>query len=62
MTELINIRQFQKQKKRAKQALLAEENRYRFGRTKTEKKFEQKESLKTQKFLEQNRLWCDQQE
>ncbi|AGF75734.1 hypothetical protein BVwin_06160 [Bartonella vinsonii subsp. berkhoffii str. Winnie] len=37
MTELINLRQFQKQKKRAKQALLAEENRYRFGRTKAEK-------------------------
>ncbi|EJF88290.1 hypothetical protein ME1_00748 [Bartonella vinsonii subsp. arupensis OK-94-513] len=59
MTELINLRQFRKRKKRAKQAVLAEENRYRFGRTKAEKNFEQKESLKTQKFLEQNRLWCD---
>ncbi|MCZ2158304.1 DUF4169 family protein [Bartonella sp. 220] len=62
MTKLINLRQFRKQKKRVEKAVFAEENRYRFGRTKAEKKFEQKESLKTQKFLEQNRLWCDEQE
>ncbi|WP_142416510.1 DUF4169 family protein [Bartonella massiliensis] len=59
MTEPINLRQFQKQKKRAEKALQAEENRYRFGRTKTEKLFEQKKSLKTQKFLDQNRLQND---
>ncbi|ATP12598.1 hypothetical protein BHOIPH791_12050 [Bartonella henselae] len=57
MTKPINLRQFRKQKKRAEQAIHAEENRYRFGRTKAEKIFEQKESLKTQKFLDQNRLW-----
>ncbi|UTO27891.1 DUF4169 family protein [Bartonella harrusi] len=56
MTKLINLRQFQKQKKRAKQALHAEEKRYRFGRTKAEKLFEQKQSLKTQRFLDQNYL------
>lgn len=59
MTEPINLRQFRKQKKRAEKAVHAEENRHRFGRTKAEKLFEKKEALKTQKFLDQNRLWCD---
>ncbi|MBB5073139.1 hypothetical protein HNQ69_000243 [Bartonella callosciuri] len=59
MTEPINLRQFRKQKKRAERAVHAKENRYRFGRTKAEKLFEQKESLKAQKFLDQNRLCCD---
>ncbi|WP_409360760.1 DUF4169 family protein [Bartonella heixiaziensis] len=62
MTELINLRQFRKQKKRTKQAVHAEENRYRFGRTKAEKLFEQKESLKAQKFLDQNRFLNDEEE
>ncbi|WP_455473769.1 DUF4169 family protein [Bartonella sp. B30(2025)] len=56
MVELINLRHFRKQKKRVEKAIHAEENRYRFGRTKTEKLFEQKRSLKTKKFLNQNRL------
>ncbi|PIT70649.1 DUF4169 family protein [Bartonella tribocorum] len=59
MTEPINLRQFRKQKKRAEKALHADENRYRFGRTKTEKLFEKKEALKVQKFLDQNRLQND---
>ncbi|WP_019222438.1 DUF4169 family protein [Bartonella rattaustraliani] len=62
MTEIINLRQFRKQKKRAAQDVHAEENRYRFGRTKAEKLFEQKEALKTQKFLEQNHLLHNEQE
>ncbi|UNE53664.1 DUF4169 family protein [Bartonella machadoae] len=56
MTNLINLRQFRKQKKRAEQAIHAEERRCHFGRTKAEKLFEQKQSLKTQKFLDQNYL------
>lgn len=56
MTEPINLRQFRKRKKRADRALHAEENRHRFGRTKIEKLFEQKQALKVQKFLDQNRL------
>lgn len=56
MTEPINLRQFRKQKKRADRALHAEEHRHRFGRTKVEKLFEQKQALKVQKFLDQNRL------
>ncbi|EJF82997.1 DUF4169 family protein [Bartonella rattimassiliensis] len=59
MTELINLRQFRKRKKLSEKALRAEQNRYRFGRTKTEKLFEQQKFLKTQKFLEQNRLQND---
>ncbi|GAA5094620.1 DUF4169 family protein [Bartonella acomydis] len=62
MTEPINLRQFRKQKKRAEKALHAEENRFRFGRTKIEKLFEQKEALKVQKFLDQNRLLNDEEE
>ncbi|WP_019218867.1 DUF4169 family protein [Bartonella florencae] len=62
MTEPINLRQFRKQKKRAEKALHAEENRSRFGRTKVEKLFEQKEALKMQKFLDQNRLLSDEEE
>ncbi|WP_455465592.1 DUF4169 family protein [Bartonella sp. B39] len=59
MTKPINLRQFRKQKKRAERAVHAVENRCRFGRTKAEKLFEKKESLKAQKFLDQNRLWYD---
>ncbi|EJF75721.1 DUF4169 family protein [Bartonella alsatica] len=59
MTEPINLRQFRKQKKRVEKTIHAEENRYRFGRTKTEKLFEKKEALKVQKFLDQNRLSFD---
>ncbi|WP_455478969.1 DUF4169 family protein [Bartonella sp. B23] len=57
MIEPINLRRFRKQKKRAEKAVRAEENRYHFGRTKAGKLFEQKESLKAQNFLDQNRLW-----
>ncbi|WP_455480357.1 DUF4169 family protein [Bartonella sp. B12(2025)] len=59
MTEPINLRQFRKQKKRTEKAVHAMENRHRFGRTKAEKLFEKKKSLKAQKFLDQNRLWYD---
>lgn len=62
MTEIINLRQFRKRKKRAAQAIHAGENRYRFGRTKAEKFFEHKEALKTQKFLDQNHLLYNEQE
>ncbi|WP_336279531.1 DUF4169 family protein [Bartonella sp. CB175] len=56
MAELINLRHFRKQKKRVKQAVHAEENRYRFGRTKAEKLFEKREAIKIKKFLDQNNL------
>lgn len=56
MTELINLRQFRKQRKRLVQAVQAEENRYRFGRTKTEKLFDKNKALKTKNFLDKNRL------
>ncbi|AQX20017.1 protein of unknown function (DUF4169) [Bartonella sp. WD16.2] len=56
MTKVINLRQFRKQQKRIEQTTHAEENRYRFGRTKLEKIFDKKELLKAQKFLDQNRL------
>ncbi|MDD9329535.1 MAG: DUF4169 family protein [Bartonella sp.] len=59
MVTIINLRQFRKQKKRTKRAIHAEENRYRFGRTKLEKLFDKKEILKAQKFLDQNHLSSD---
>ncbi|MCL6230255.1 DUF4169 family protein [Bartonella bilalgolemii] len=59
MVVLINLRQFRKQKKRIERAIHAEENRYRFGRTKLEKLFDKKETLKAQKFLDQNHLSSD---
>ncbi|WP_455475172.1 DUF4169 family protein [Bartonella sp. B17] len=59
MTEPINLRHFRKQKKRMEKNIHAEENRYRFGRTKAEKLFEHKKSLKAKKFLDQNRLYSD---
>ncbi|OPB31342.1 DUF4169 family protein [Bartonella sp. AR 15-3] len=59
MVVLINLRQFRKQKKRIERAIHAEENRYRFGRTKLEKLFDKKETLKAKKFLDQNRLSSD---
>ncbi|WP_407965819.1 DUF4169 family protein [Bartonella sp. C271] len=59
MVVLINLRQFRKQKKRIERAIHAEENRYRFGRTKLEKLFDKKGTLKAQKFLDQNRLSSD---
>ncbi|MCZ2204045.1 DUF4169 family protein [Bartonella sp. A05] len=57
MTEPINLRQFRKQKKRLEKTAQAEENRYRFGRTKAEKLFDQKKTLKTKSFLDQNRIY-----
>ncbi|CBI76659.1 conserved protein of unknown function [Bartonella clarridgeiae 73] len=59
MVETINLRQFRKQKKRTERTIHAEENRHRFGRTKLEKLFDKKETLKAQKFLDQNRLSSD---
>ncbi|KEG22271.1 DUF4169 family protein [Bartonella bacilliformis] len=56
MATLINLRQFRKQKKRTERMVHAEENRYRFGQTKSEKLLNKKEALKAQKFLDQNRL------
>ncbi|WP_336276545.1 DUF4169 family protein [Bartonella sp. CB178] len=59
MTELINLRRFRKQKKRIEGEIRAEENRHRFGRTKAEKLFCRRESLKTENFLDRNRLRDD---
>ncbi|ALE03637.1 DUF4169 family protein [Bartonella ancashensis] len=56
MTKLINLRQFRKQKTRTEKAIHAEENRFRYGQTKVQKLFNKKESLKAQRFLEQNCL------
>ncbi|AQX28231.1 MULTISPECIES: DUF4169 family protein [unclassified Bartonella] len=59
MVEPINLRKFRKQKKRKERAIHAEENCHRFGRTKLEKLFDKKETLKAKKFLDQNLISSD---
>ncbi|MFK0685073.1 DUF4169 family protein [Ochrobactrum sp. BD67] len=56
MSDIVNLRQFKKQKARAEKEKQADQNRVLFGRTKSEKSFAQAEMTKAQRFLDQNRL------
>ena len=56
MSDIVNLRQFKKQKARTEKAKQAEQNRILFGRTKSEKSQAQAETTKMQRFLDQNRL------
>lgn len=56
MSDIVNLRQFKKQKARAEKEQQADRNRLLFGRTKSEKRFAQAETTKAQRFLDQNRL------
>lgn len=56
MSDIINLRQFKKRKVRSDKEQQADANRILFGRTKTEKTFEKKQSEKNEHFLDQNRL------
>lgn len=56
MSEIINLRQFKKNKARASKEKQAEQNRVLFGRTKAEKDFVQAETRKTENFLANNKL------
>ncbi len=55
MGEIVNLRQARKTKMRAEKERLAETNRARFGRTKTERKAEAAEAQKLAQRLEQAR-------
>ena len=56
MSDIVNLRQFKKQKARAEKEKQADQNRVLFGQTKSEKSFAQAEMTKAQRFLDQNRL------
>lgn len=52
MAEVVNLRQFRKQKKRLNNEKEAEENRVLFGRTKIERAFDKRQKQKTESFLD----------
>ncbi|OYR13641.1 DUF4169 family protein [Brucella grignonensis] len=56
MSEIVNLRQFKKNKARASKEKQAEQNRILFGRTKAEKDFAQAEARKVEGFLTHNKL------
>lgn len=56
MSEIINLRQFKKNKTRASREKQAEQNRVLFGRTRAEKDFAREEARKAETFLANNKL------
>lgn len=53
--DIVNLRQFRKQKTRVEKEKTAEQNRITFGRTKTEKSLTAKLNEKAEKTLDQGR-------
>ncbi|MEJ5019799.1 DUF4169 family protein [Ochrobactrum vermis] len=56
MSDIVNLRQFKKQKARTEKEKQADQNRLLFGRTKIEKAFVRTEIAKAEGFLDQHRL------
>lgn len=56
MGDVINLRQFRKDKERAEKQKAAGQNRLSFGRTKTEKNLTQARNEKAEKQLDQSKL------
>ncbi|CUX15858.1 hypothetical protein L905_15650 [Agrobacterium sp. TS43] len=54
--DIVNLRQFRKQKARSEKEKQAEQNRLSFGRTKTEKNLTSALNEKAEKALDQGRL------
>lgn len=54
--DIVNLRQFRKQKARSEKEKQAEQNRLSFGRTKTEKNLTSALNEKAEKALDQRRL------
>jgi hypothetical protein len=54
--DVVNLRQFRKQKARSEKEKQAEQNRISFGRTKTEKDLTRARNEKTERDLAQRRL------
>ncbi|MBH9728752.1 DUF4169 family protein [Brucella abortus] len=55
MSDIVNLRQFKKQKARDTKEKQAEQNRILFGRTKVEKDFSRAQAQKAERFLDMNR-------
>ena len=62
MADLVDLRQFRKQKKRQNDETKASENRVIFGRTKVERNFEEKQKKKTVSFLDLRKIRHDEDE
>ena len=62
MAEIVNLRQFRKQKARAEAGKTAEQNRIEFGRTKAERKLTQAERDKAARHIEGHKLDRDEPE
>lgn len=56
MGDVINLRQFRKNKERAEKQKAAEQNRISFGRTKPEKNLTQARNEKAEKQLDQGKI------
>ena len=55
MAEIINLRNMRKQKRRAENAIVAEANRQKFGRTKAEKQLDKFETEKFESGLDSHK-------
>lgn len=62
MGEIVNLRQFRKQKARAEAEKTAEQNRVSFGRTKAERELTQAERDKAARHVDAHRLDRDEPE
>ncbi|MCU4180714.1 DUF4169 family protein [Bosea sp. BH3] len=62
MAEIVNLRQFRKQKARVEAGKTAEQNRIEFGRTKAERKLTQDERDKAARHIERHKLDRDEPE
>lgn len=56
MSDIVNLKQFKKQKARKQREEIAQQNRVTFGRTLAEKRFFKAQADKANRFLDQNRL------
>lgn len=62
MGEIVNLRQFRKQKARAEAEKMAEQNRVSFGRTKAERELTEAERDKATRHVDGHRLDRDEPE
>lgn len=56
MSDIVNLKQFKKQKARKTREDIAQQNRVTFGRTLAQKQFDKAQAQKAAHFLEQNKL------
>lgn len=56
MSDIVNLKQFKKQKTRKEREDIAQQNRVTFGRTLAQKQFDKAQTEKANRFLDQNKL------